>query len=276
MRPPATQTTELMYDGDQAEGGTSEHPQRRQFSIFSILELVAISATLFAAWRQFPDETKWISALPRSIGWTLFLTMVLFLVVLLFLVSAATWLIGRTISSRGDHLTGEETPLTRSYLFGVFRFLGLDRSLAQPSVVSGVSIALASSATLILLWPAIRELGLVSALSTLWGFASTRDWASYAIPDALGDLGHWQRVWRWELWSLCRWWLLFGGTTAIWTLVAVPFQKGPTDLYFESLRQIARVCPMVDRSRNRLPFRSMGWWIQRRPRTKHRLRCRYL
>lgn len=32
-------------------------------------------------------------------------------------------------------------------------------------------------------------------------------------------------MWRWELWSLCRWWLLFGGATATWTLIVVPFQS---------------------------------------------------
>lgn len=191
MRPPATQATESMNDGDQADSGTSERPQRSQFSIFSILEMVAIAATLFAAWRQFPEEAKWVGALSRSIGWKLFFILLLFLVVLLLLVSAATWLIGRTISSQGYPRPGRETRQKQSYLLGVFRFLGLDHSRAQPSVVGGFSIAVASSVTLIFLWPAIRELGLVGALSTTWGFASTREWASYALPDALGDLDHW-------------------------------------------------------------------------------------
>ena len=96
----------------------------------------------------------------------------------------------------------------------------------KPSLVAGFATALISSVTLVGLWPALREIGLMLALTSTQSVAETWQYALRSMPDAFSDGSYWLRLWQWELWSLGRWWLLFGEIMIAWLAASLPFNRG--------------------------------------------------
>ena len=109
-----------------------------------------------------------------------------------------------------------------------FRLLCFGQFADSPSLLGGFATALISTIALVGLWPLVREIGLNLSLATLQPIDEyTYTWndAARSMAEAFSDSGYWLRVWRWEIWSLGRWWLLFGAIVLVWFAVSSPFKR---------------------------------------------------
>jgi hypothetical protein len=182
-----------------------------QFSLRAILVLITVLAVALAVLSQMPLWATGIAV------FAMFLIFPLFVASLLR--QGLVWL-----GLIEDQWTGDE-PYGRS-LTGlprdVCRALGLLRvdSRSSPSLGEGFLVAAIYSLTLVGLWPVLREIGLQISMSTLHSDGSTLGSAWYSIVDAIGSGRYWLRLITWEMWSLGRWWLLFGLLTLLVLIVS--------------------------------------------------------
>lgn len=58
------------------------------------------------------------------------------------------------------------------------------------------------------------------ALATVRPLEQTREFAISSVLQAFSSGGYWVRLWRWELWAVGRWWILFGAIVLSWLAVS--------------------------------------------------------
>jgi hypothetical protein len=93
-----------------------------------------------------------------------------------------------------------------------------------PSLGIAVLIAVSCTVVLSLLWPFMREFGLGLAL-VMSGGVSRGQPILAEIPKLMGDARFVGRLFRWEFFSLLRWWILFGSLATLWVAVTWPIRK---------------------------------------------------
>lgn len=182
-----------------------------QFSLRSILVVTTVLAVTLGIFLQLP---LWV------IGYAVFAAFLVFpLFVASLLRQGLVWL-----GLVEDHWTGD-VPYGRS-VAGLprdcLRGLGLVRAdgAKSPSLREGLLIAALYSLTLVVLWPALREIGLQISMSTFHSGGWSLAWAWQSFLEAVGSGGYWLRLIQWEAWSLGRWWLLFGALTIVVLLLS--------------------------------------------------------
>jgi hypothetical protein len=105
-----------------------------------------------------------------------------------------------------------------------YRLLWQAGAAKAPTFRMAIPIALICTLLLPILWPFLREFGLALALWLSHGY--TQDWPTLAaIPRLMTNGSFLARLFRWELWSILRWWLLFGAWTAAWLAIAWPLRR---------------------------------------------------
>ena len=214
-----------MNEAAQSDRTSDGDSQLTQFSILAALKLTVLAAVSFSVWLEFSTECKWaLGFVPGKTGWALTISMSLWIVATLAIVSMALTLLPRV--HLGNQVLMEllsddasDSAILRS------RMLGLRPRLEQPSLKTGIQISFVTMASLIVLWPVMRDLALVLNLSIVWGVSEAWAWARLNFLKSLGSFDYLTRQWTWELWSLCRWWILFGLITIAWSFVSFPFQK---------------------------------------------------
>ncbi len=98
------------------------------------------------------------------------------------------------------------------------RLLSQSAAAEPPSLPMAAFIAMASTSMVSLLWPLLRELGLGVAI--WFSFGNSQAWRLFeGLPQLLTDTSYLRRLITWELWSVLRWWLLFGTCTAVWAAI---------------------------------------------------------
>ena len=196
-----------------------------QFSIVAALKLTVFAAVSFSVWLEFSRECKWaLEFVPGRTGWALAISMSLWIVVTLAIVSKSLATLRRGHFGNRFLMEMFSDDAGDSANFRP-QILGLRPRLQQPSLKTGMQIGFVTMALFIGLWPVIRELAVVLNLSIVWGVSEAWAWTRLNFLKSLGSLEFWMRQWTWELWSLGRWWILFGLITAAWSLVSFPFQK---------------------------------------------------
>jgi hypothetical protein len=191
-------------------------PSRRryQFSLRAILILVTLLAVLLAIAAQ----------VPRQSGFTVLMTS---LVLFPLVVAAVNRVIVVRMGLIGEYwpwrLPGARQGGILSWPAGVLRWLGLSHADDGPSLAGGEAVAIISTLVVVGLWPMLREVGLQFAITTTQPEIYTLEDAAHSILECATSSRYWLRLWQWELWSLGRWWILFGGMTALWLAARTPF-----------------------------------------------------
>lgn len=106
----------------------------------------------------------------------------------------------------------------------VLGLLGLRHAVGEVSWRRSLAVALIYSGVAIGLWPLVREAGLIIALLKTDGLDVPR-YVSRLWLEATHSLAFWQRLWKWEAWSLARWWLLFSALTLAWVAATGVFSR---------------------------------------------------
>src|SRR5262245_47135200 len=95
---------------------------------------------------------------------------------------------------------------------------------AAPSFGIAMLIAFSCTVVLSLLWPFMREFGLGLALMMFHGVSQGLPILA-EIPKLMSDGKFVWRLFRWEFFSLMRWWILFGSLATLWVAVTWPLRK---------------------------------------------------
>ncbi|MCI0360033.1 MAG: hypothetical protein L0211_16270 [Planctomycetaceae bacterium] len=106
--------------------------------------------------------------------------------------------------------------------------LGLWPPAKAPSLGAGLTTAILSMITLVGLWPLVREIGITLSLLAWQPIANyTYTWADAgrSMSEAFYSGGYWLRLWKWEAWSVGRWWLLFGVILFAWLAASAPWRR---------------------------------------------------
>lgn len=106
------------------------------------------------------------------------------------------------------------------------RRLGLCPRENGPSLIAGLATGIISTVTLVGLWPAIREIGLMMSPTSTQSVSETWQNALQGVPVAFSRIRYWPRLWKWEIWSLGRWWLMFGVIVLSWLAISLPCNRG--------------------------------------------------
>ena len=93
-----------------------------------------------------------------------------------------------------------------------------------PSLGIAMLMAFACTLVLSLLWSFMREFGLGVALMLSDGFSPGLQILA-EIPKLMSDGAFVWRLFRWEFFSLLRWWILLGSLVTLWVAVAWPIRK---------------------------------------------------
>jgi hypothetical protein len=208
------------------------HPSRRnyQFSLRAILIVVTLLSLLLAITAQFPRQAGFL---------VLMTSLVLFPLAVAAVMRVAVVRVGFIGESWPWRLPGGRQGGILAWISGVLRWLGLTHADGGPSLAAGAAVAIISTLVVVGLWPLLREVGLWFALTTTQPEAYNLADAAHSILECVTSSRYWVRLWQWELWSLGRWWILFGGMTALWLAARAPFSwrtKGD-----DSARVIARL-----------------------------------
>ena len=206
--------------GNQARGsanGDSRMPPV-QFSLQQIFLLILFAASLCAVAARFPRQATFAAGMSMLLLCPLLIAAI---VCGLIRKTVALWL--------GDDAThdsfGSKTPIRHPAVripAALLRFLGLAQPSKLPSSFDCVSVAVSTSASVVLLWPLLREVGHNFAL--ILGWPLDQVWVNVqGMLRASERTSYWQRLWHWEFWSIQRWWLLFGAIAVLWIAVAAAF-----------------------------------------------------
>lgn len=187
-----------------------------QFSLRVVLLCALISSIVFAIVSQFP----------RQSAFTFLMTVLM--IFPLAVVAALRVPLVRLGWIPGDELDREGTAAKQSMtnvLLRPLRLLGLCQRNNGTSLIDGFATAFLSTATLVGLWPAIRVIGLLMALTSVQSISETWEYAVRIVPGVFSNGGYWVQISRWEAWSLGRWWLLFGAIMVAWLMVSFPLNR---------------------------------------------------
>lgn len=196
---------------------TLRSPRQWQFSLRAALLCVLGLSMIFAIASQFPRQSGFM-----------FLMTVLMLLPLM-VVGAVGVLFVRIGIIPCDGVqwgTRDAQGSNAGILQRLPRFLGIWQLDNNPSLGASFATTLISTVTLIGLWPALREIGLMMSLASIQSISETWQYALRSVPDAFSRGSYWLRLWQWELWSLGRWWLLFGVILVAWHVVSLPVTRG--------------------------------------------------
>jgi hypothetical protein len=209
----------MMSEQRLSQRDVSEPPRQFQFSLRAVFGgMFILAIVLGTGSQQFPRQ------------WTFAVLMSLLLLFPLAVASAlrtAAVRLGLISDSWRTQRQGGRERRILSLLRRLFQYLGLCQPADCPSPASGFVVAVLSSVTLAALWPVIREIGLwMMAFVGGWPVAKVlRIYAMRDIPQTLLSGRYWLRLGRWELWSLGRWWLLFGAVLCLWLVLSSPFRR---------------------------------------------------
>ena len=180
---------------------------RPQFTVRAGLLWVFVASLVCAIAVRFPRWATFVVLMP-----TLFL-------VPLGIASSARLALVRLTRTHVEHPRAASPHRFHAIVDALLRSLdalGLWVPEKAPSLLDGLMTAVLSAATIVGLWPALREVGLVFSLARIQPVGATWQFARSDLPDVLLSQGHWVRLWRWEAWSLGRWWLFFGAIFLLW------------------------------------------------------------
>jgi hypothetical protein len=207
------------------------------FGLPAIFATLTTAAVVCAVLAQVPSD-RLLTALrtaPALLGGTALLALLPLLVIHLTCIAAKRCLPGR--------LRNRSTAPLR--LFAPHRLLVQASVPEPPAIVPAAIIALAVTFILPLMWAFLRELGLACAVALSQGFSSSASIFAqlplYLTPEAL--LG---RLFRWELFALWRWWILFGLIAALWIVVAWPLRRRrPLEPAWTTVRRLLAFAPWI-------------------------------
>ena len=193
--------------------------RRYQFSLRAILLTVTVLALLLAIAVQFPRHSAFTVLMAGLLLLPLAVTNAIRVVVIRlgFIPDCWTW---QPFGSRRLLVSGPAR---------LFRYLGLSYADDCPPLTAASTIAAISTLVVVGLWPVIRELGLMFALASYRSDVFSLEYAGSSMTEAFTRSGYWLRLWKWELWSFSRWWLLFGGMLLLWMVVSAPFSGRPAN-----------------------------------------------
>ena len=203
---------------DQVRSISGEAPSRRprQFSLRVVFLLLLIFSILFAvAFYQ-----------PRYSIFSV-LMILLLLVPLSIVAGTRAAMIGAGLLTT-DRVDGRQRTRAESMIRAMlspFRFFGLCLCDEVASLLPALVVAVVSTVVLIGLWPAIREIGLAIALVSNPHEWYVWDYVRQSVPSTFSRPSYWSRLWYWELWSVGRWWLLFGAILLLWRVVLVALPR---------------------------------------------------
>lgn len=192
-----------------------QSPARNQFSLRVALVCMLVLSVVLATALQFP----------RQAGFAYLMTLLMLLpfaiVAVLRMPFVRLGIISRGV---GHKETTTEHGLFLSTLRRLARAVGLLDCRGTPSLAAGLITALISSVVIVGLWRVIREIGLWMSVFTFSSEYRTWEYAEF-IVQALVESNYWVVIWKWEMWSLGRWWLLFGAIALVWLAVSLPFHR---------------------------------------------------
>ncbi|HXT60640.1 MAG TPA: hypothetical protein VN699_18510 [Pirellulales bacterium] len=194
----------------------SKSPRRFQFSLRAAFGAIFVLAVALAIASRFPRHSAFAALMSLLLLFPLAVASALRTAMVRFGPISDDWRIHRQGDRDGRILS------TRRRLF---QYLGLCQPADCPSLAAGFTVAVLSSIALAGLWPAIREIGLLMALVLAWPLDQIWDYATRSIPETFLRGEYWLRLGRWELWSLGRWWLLFGAVLSLWLVLSSPFRR---------------------------------------------------
>jgi hypothetical protein len=194
------------------EDNRSQH--RFQFSLRAILIVVTLSCLVLAITARFPRQSAFTALMTGLLLFPLAMAAAIRSIIVRAGLIDDCWR-WQPSDARQGGIT--EWPVR------VFRFLGLSHAAGGPSLAAGATVAIISTLVLVGLWPMLREVG-------LWFAIAANEPKIFSLEDAARSIGecatsgrYWFRLWQWELWSVGRWWILFGGVLVLWLAARAPF-----------------------------------------------------
>src|SRR4030095_3695619 len=189
------------------EPETNRSQRRYQFSLRAILIVVTLSCLVLAIAARFPRQSAFTA---------LMMCLLLFPLVMATAIRSIIVRAGLIDDCWRWQTSGARQGDITEWPARVFRFLGLSHAAGGPSLAAGATVAIISTMVLVGLWPMLREVGLWFAIAAnepkIFSFES----AAQSIRECATSGRYWFRLWHWELWSVGRWWMLFGGLLALW------------------------------------------------------------
>jgi hypothetical protein len=186
--------------------------RRWQFSLRAVLLCILGLSIVLAIASQFPRQSAF------TVSMTLLL---LFPLVVADLLLRPFDRLGITLKPPSSSESAVVNRLLRPFRL-------LRQSDNAPSLIAGGTIAILSTLSLVGLWPPLREIGLnlsLFAIQPIPNYTYSSNDAVRSIADALSSAPYWSRLWQWELWSVGRWWLLFGAITGVWLISSSSFLR---------------------------------------------------
>lgn len=204
----------LMTDNSLSQHDAEQLGRRSQFSLRAVLLFVFVASIICLLASKFPRQSAFAFSMAL---------LLLFPLVVVGVLREPFVRLG-TISNYACPTEGRMASSLRRPL----RFLGLWQPSHAPSLVASLTTGLISTIVLVGLWPLIREIGLNLALGTLQPiekYTYTFNDAARSMRDAFSETEYWTWVWQWELWSLGRWWLLFGALVLFWLAASLLLKR---------------------------------------------------
>jgi hypothetical protein len=190
--------------------------RRWQFSLRQVFLGIFAAAVCCALAVQFPRWTTFVVAM----------------LLLLFCPLAVAATIRAALCRIGFIETGwasepaalQDKPFRRR-MWECARFLGFIQPEKPPSLGSSLVVAIVTTATVVVMWPAIRELGLTAAVGLDGRPMFPVPDIVRSLPETFGHFWYWCRLWAWEVWAVARWWLLFSTLTALGIWATIPARR---------------------------------------------------
>jgi hypothetical protein len=189
-----------------------EPPRQFQFSLRAVFGSIFFLAIALAIALRFPRYSAFAVLMPLLLLFPLVVASALRATAVRFGLVADHW-----HARRQDGPDGRIRRICRR----LFQYLGLCQPAECPSLAAGFTVAVLSTITLVGLWPVIREIGLCISLVGEMPARQLRNYAMRSVPEAFLNRGYWLRLGQWELWSLGRWWLLFGLVLCAWLILSL-------------------------------------------------------
>ena len=185
--------------------------KRYQFSLRAILVLVTVLSLLLAIGVRFPRHSTFTVLMTSLLLFPLAVAAAIRVLMVRWglIQDCWTW---QPAGSRQVRLS--ELPSR------AFRTLGLSHTDDCPPLAAAALVAVISTLVVVGLWPVIREVGLQFSLAAYRSDIFSLESARRSMTEAFASSRYWLRLWQWELWSLGRWWLLFGGMLGLWLVAS--------------------------------------------------------
>ena len=235
-----------MDSSDPGQRGTTA-AGRLQFSLHTLLVGTSVVAMYLAG--LFYVRAPLAGAIRQAAGqgYSLWRFLAFFcLIALLSLVPLMLVALARACARRLATHDRASEPIARRWpnVFAPLRLLWVPAD-CTPGWIEALSVALASSVSVVILWPLVREVGHWIALGTLGKWPGLWPY----IGRTAGTLArpiYWTSLWHWELCSMGRWWLLFAALAALWFLALLPLRarrSGPSASVL--LRRLLMFAPWI-------------------------------